>query len=207
MSQSDGKIKKKFTEILPGQIFGKLTVIKNVGYPSYVVSKINYYLCQCTCGKQKEIRRNHLLSGKSTTCGCGVRERNLKERGTISYTCLFNVCKQGALSRKLEFSLTKEEHKNIITKSCHYCGAEPKYWNVGKTKEGLIRSYRTPIDIERAAVYVNGVDRVDSKQGYTIENTVPCCFPCNTAKWESSRDDFIKHCRKIVAFQDAKKGK
>ena len=36
----------------------------------------------------------------------------------------------------------------------------------------------------------NGVDRIDSNQGYYWENCVPCCEKCNYAKHEMSVKEF-----------------
>lgn len=33
-----------------------------------------YFLCKCSCGSQKEVRQDHLLSGKTKSCGCLGRE-------------------------------------------------------------------------------------------------------------------------------------
>lgn len=45
--------------------FGHLFVLKQSKYGQHAK-----YLCVCDCGKQKEIRRDHLLSGATTSCGC-----------------------------------------------------------------------------------------------------------------------------------------
>ena len=39
-------------------------------------------------------------------------------------------------------------------------------------------------------ISVNGIDRLDSSKGYTIDNCVSCCSVCNTAKLEMDVDDF-----------------
>lgn len=51
-------------------------------------------MCQCDCGKQKEIQTSHFTSGASTSCGCQIgkinnlnNEKNLQER-----ECL--ICKK-----------------------------------------------------------------------------------------------------------------
>lgn len=47
---------------LLGQTFGRLTVLsKGTG---------RKYVCQCECGRKKEIRGDHLKSGHTTSCGC-----------------------------------------------------------------------------------------------------------------------------------------
>ncbi len=62
----------------------------------------------------------------------------------------------------IEFSLTVEQFEALLSKSCAYCGKDN----------------------------VNTIDRVDSKLGYTIDNSVPCCQHCNTMKWSYSLKQF-----------------
>lgn len=55
---------------LVGRIFGHLTVLKQAD--DYVSPKGRHWdrwLCQCDCGKQKEINASSLLRGISTSCG------------------------------------------------------------------------------------------------------------------------------------------
>lgn len=55
---------------LEGKKFGKWTVIKEV---PQAINKAHSrkWLCQCECGRRKEVLAGNLLSGKSTSCGCG----------------------------------------------------------------------------------------------------------------------------------------
>lgn len=46
--------------------FGKWTVLK---YDKTINDKA-YWICQCDCGNLKSVSANHLLSGKSCSCGC-----------------------------------------------------------------------------------------------------------------------------------------
>lgn len=57
--------------------FGRLHVI------SHRIRKNNqtYYLCECECGNQKEIRIDHLKSGAIQSCGCLQKETMRKIRG------------------------------------------------------------------------------------------------------------------------------
>lgn len=57
--------------------FGKLHVI------SHRIRKNNkiYYLCECECGTQKEIRVDHLKKGETQSCGCLQKEAMRKIRG------------------------------------------------------------------------------------------------------------------------------
>ena len=57
-----------------GQKFGRLTVIKY----DHSVGRRHYWLCKCECGKEKIIRRGHLLSGGTISCGCYNKEKSKK---------------------------------------------------------------------------------------------------------------------------------
>lgn len=57
--------------IAPGTVYGKLTVIKDLGIFKKIgtVRAHHYYLCKCECGREKEIFGSGLISGNSTSCG------------------------------------------------------------------------------------------------------------------------------------------
>lgn len=55
---------------LNGKHFGRLDVIAR----SEKVSRFSYWLCRCSCGKQKVIRGNLLVKGISQSCGCYASE-------------------------------------------------------------------------------------------------------------------------------------
>lgn len=81
----------------------------------------------------------------------------------------FVIYKTNARAKGREFLLSKEEFIEIICKPCSYCGIEKS----------------------------NGIDRVNSKVGYTLSNSVPCCWRCNIMKRELSVPDFLEHIQKI----------
>lgn len=89
--------------------------------------------------------------------------------------------KKMAKRKNHEFHLTKEEFGSLIFQNCFYCGSEPL--NIHHT-EGSATKY---IDIK-----YNGIDRVDSNKGYTMDNVVPCCKWCNMAKNDRTVDEFYK---------------
>lgn len=37
----------------------------------------------------------------------------------------------------------------------------------------------------------SGLDRVDSKRGYTLNNVVPACIICNRAKTDLTREEWV----------------
>ena len=67
-----------------------------------------------------------------------------------------------------EFHLNKDEFKSITSKDCFYCKSPP--------------NSKTRVCGTKGIYTYNGIDRIDNEQGYTIENSVPCCKFCNYAK-------------------------
>lgn len=66
---------------MEGRVFGLLTVVAEVK-----TSKSGkYYLCQCRCGQQKEVRGTALRSGHSKSCGC-QQMSGMRRKGRASYT-------------------------------------------------------------------------------------------------------------------------
>ncbi|MGG0718677.1 hypothetical protein ABE096_13930 [Robertmurraya massiliosenegalensis] len=64
---------------LTGNRFGRLLVIKRVEN----IDKGSRWLCKCDCGNEKVIRRTHLMSGNTKSCGCFSKEIS-SERGNKS---------------------------------------------------------------------------------------------------------------------------
>jgi len=46
----------------------------------------------------------------------------------------------------------------------------------------------------------NGIDRIDSSKGYTIDNCVSCCTECNYAKHEMSVDEYKSFIQRVYNF-------
>lgn len=88
------------------------------------------------------------------------------ERGTLRYkestSDPTNVAQKIKREAKHDFHLTDAQLLLLVLmNTCEYCGFH---------QEGVFL----------------GIDRVDSRKGYTVENCLPCCWRCNTAK--GSRD-------------------
>ena len=74
-----------------------------------------------------------------------------------------------ANKRGITFNLTVEEFEAITSQNCTYCGTNARI----------------------------GVDRTNSKEGYTIENAQPCCTMCNLMKFTHDSHVFINHIKRI----------
>ncbi len=178
---------------ITGKKFGRLTAIKRIGsYPNRTAT----WLCKCDCGTEKIVNGYHLRQGHTRSCGCLSKEvtGNLKRLslGLASMRASMRQYKKNATNRKLGYNLTENEFKEITQKDCHYCGAEPN--NISK-------------DYKRNGEYkYNGIDRIDNSKGYTIDNIVPCCRTCNSAKGTKTIQEFKSWVINIYSTTINKKG-
>lgn len=168
---------------LTGRKFGHLTAIKDVGVEANKGGS-HIWLCKCNCGKMTKVRAGHLMQNQITGCGC---RRRLPE-GEAALNCLIDRYKRNAKNRNIEFILSKDDFREITKQECAYCGTSPDCV-VRKDYNGFNGDY----------IY-NGIDRIDSKLGYTVENCVPCCARCNWMKNNIPKDDFIAHITKIYRY-------
>lgn len=167
---------------LEGKKFGRLVVVEFIGSRSYGSSTKPFYRCVCDCGQEIEAESQNLKSGNTKSCGCFSKEMksgansNLY-KGVGKLKAEYNRQISTAKKRDLEFTLTVEETKDLFDADCFYCGDAPT-----PDVRGLVR---------------NGIDRVDSSKGYTKENTVTCCGPCNVAKSDKSQVEFLNRISRI----------
>lgn len=184
------KRKEKYnSSIKIGEIFGELTVIsKEDSYKSTSkTGKVSFRLMwkvKCSCGNEfitsgTKLRRKDTVMCRS--CACKNRPQSERKYGNIEYA--FKKLILDRAKDKIEVSISKEEFYSLAKNPCHYCGAPPKP-----------RLYLTARDIE---LCINGLDRKDNSKGYSINNCVPCCKKCNTAKSTMSYDEFKLHIKRI----------
>lgn len=91
----------------------------------------------------------------------------------------YGIYKQNAKRRNIEFNLTFDEFNNITQQPCTYCG---------------------DFNGECDGVQYSGVDRIDSSEGYTHLNVIPCCEMCNKMKLDYDMLDWLKHIKKISNY-------
>lgn len=180
-------------EKLIGKKVGKLTIIKysHLQAKKNSLKQVSMFLCKCDCGNEKYIFGGDLTTKKVTSCGCKPSRHNSKI-GNAAFNVFYNGYKAKANNRGITFNLTKEEFKTITSLDCQYCGISP-----------IIRKLKI-VEKLNGKYPCNGIDRVDSGSGYTVENSVPCCSICNTMKMALSEKDFLSHIEKISAFQKNK---
>jgi len=87
--------------------------------------------------------------------------------------CSYLRYQDRALCKKFDFLLTPSDYENIVNGNCYICGKENDDF------------------------HTNGIDRIDSKKGYILENVKPCCGECNFMKLDYEYKDFISKLQEI----------
>jgi hypothetical protein len=161
---------------LVGQKFTKLTVISLAGR----FNGKTRWICQCDCGKQKEITSYCLKAGYTKSCGCLKSQKRSIKINFIKSEYPFNKLMYRYIKRSqnenIEFSLTTDEFKKLTKENCYFCKIEPK-----QVVKSTIDSY-----------LYNGIDRIDNSKGYTTTNVVTCCKDCNNKKGAITKEMIIK---------------
>lgn len=168
----------------------------------------NNWVVECTkCGRIQEQSIPNMKKHVKDTCYYCEHpnaQRNPKSNGGRKGVNLlpideriYNYYKSRIISdnnkgkKYKEWSLSEEDFRDIIHQPCHYCGSEPSIdnmWNNGASRKS-----------SDEIVSINGIDRIDSNKGYTIDNCVPCCTLCNRMKSDLSTEVFLTHVNKICA--------
>lgn len=163
-----------------------------------LVGKNKVWDCICKCGNKKRFWKFSAIT-RQKTCGCGIDSVGLLAKQSRSMKSRMNGYKNGAKKRNFEWLLSYEDFVKISTRPCFYCGSEPFKWDCMTNSPSLQKNSPNvnPKDYE---IRFTGIDRYDSKLGYTIQNSVPCCKNCNRAKSDLQFDDFKEHINKIYKW-------
>jgi len=172
---------------LIGRVFGRLTV-KRLSDNLLIGKnkKLTYWHCECICGKEVDVLATVLKDGTTISCGCYRLEAFNMPYGEANLNKILNGYERGARKRGLEFSLTREDFREITQQSCSYCGIEPLQHSQNKANTGLY-------------IY-NGIDRIDPLLGYRLDNIVTACKQCNTAKMIKTKEEFFNKI-KLIYFK------
>lgn len=164
--------------VLTGQKFGRLTVLDRNEEATSKFSRI-FYNCVCDCGKEKVCCGNNLKAGSIRSCGCLRNELNTlkhsKPREVVDSTVFYTRCVLGSKKRNMKLELDRQYFIDHLNDECFYCGDNSK---------------------------PHGYDRLDSSKGYTLTNTVTCCYICNRAKSDLSLLEFLSYLDRLSTFKE-----
>lgn len=147
-------------------------------------SSLKYYLIQCKkCGtifsRRGTVIENTLNAVQCSNCR---KQRFGKPLNVLEYK-MYCFYRSGARQRGIEWNLSEKEFKSLIKGNCYYCGEMPsRHQSV---------SYRNDYEL------VNGIDRIDSSEGYSKNNCVPCCNTCNLMKNTLPKEVFLNKVSQI----------
>lgn len=78
-----------------GKTFGRLVILKDLGFVQYEKQKYRIVIARCSCGKEKEFRFCRLHDGSVTSCGCihGISTHTLyNTHAAIKARCYNKKC-------------------------------------------------------------------------------------------------------------------
>lgn len=171
-------------KILNRQI-GNMVIISDI---PQIIGIRKRYLTKCLICNKESYRRLDHINGKNVPKYCKYckDKQSANPKEITPFNAIYNRYKANAKTRNLEFNLTKDQVLNIMLKECNYCGDLPLETLSSK------RNNRTNIPFLH-----NGLDRIDSKIGYTINNVVSCCGTCNLMKNKFNLNIFFDKVTKI----------
>ena len=186
-----------------GSKFGRLLVIEYLGKKEREKAPpVGRYRCTCDCGN--EVERNHscLTQRQTVSCGCWSGEKiSLRcRKEDTAFKDLWHSYRKGARERELQWELTLEQFRILTSSPCFYTGRIPAQEARSSALNKRIKQGKD--DLDRRWVYLyNGIDRLNSSKGYTIDNCVPCCKDVNTMKMALGKEDFIALCKEVVSYR------
>jgi hypothetical protein len=161
--------------------FGKLTVIKiskNRGNRGQI-----RYECVCDCGNSHEVSGESIRKGNVKSCGCYNLEKipynRIIDREYATWRQLYNSTiikrskKEGYVS-----DISLDDFIKLSKMKCYYCELEGSNF------------IKDRIESNNLVLNFNGLDRINSENGYYLDNVVTCCKYCNVSKNTMNQSDF-----------------
>lgn len=171
-----------------GQKLGHLTLVRLADRSD---TRRKMWECVCDCGETSITYDYNLKKGLSRSCGCKQKTHRALSGDEASFRERYRQYRSGAKNRGISFELSPLAFRQISQQKCFYCGAEPQPFY----------AYSVRIFVHPDPFICNGIDRKSNDLGYTLENSIPCCFRCNQMKSNMSFDAFIQSIKAIAAYQ------
>ncbi len=176
--------------------FGRLLIVNSIPEVTHFPSgrRRLRYECKCDCGATVLVKKQDLVTGHTSSCGCFRRECHQLPPGEAGFRWLYRTYKAGAKVRGIEFDLDEIFFRELTQQNCFYCGSAPQSIAPADRRDWT----------EHAKYIYNGIDRVDNAHGYSRYNCVSACTTCNVAKKEMTAHDFLAWISRVFNFQKGK---
>ena len=196
---------------LTGNKYGRITLLEFVGMRGTRA----IYTASCDCGKLLGPRLvgpiiyRHLHGLEIRGCGSIPKLRHGAKRKFAESTkrnafCHFVVAVKKQIEKGRECDAwTIDSWYKMCSEPCIKC-RKTDIKNIAKI--GGCRDGYTEEDINKYDLLLNGLDRADSKKGYTKENCRPCCWGCNKAKSNQTESEFYEMIIRIVKHRGLNAG-
>lgn len=181
--------------------FYKLLVLAYLGTDS---TQHTTWRCMCDCGTTCVVQGAKLTKNIVRSCGCQMRSKEMyamKKRHInplAGWQQYYNQYIQNNKKRGHLFELSLEQFIQLCSGNCFYCERPPvenkTYYN-HMTKKAKFKDI--PSDTKHRIIFTNGIDRIDSSQGYKLSNVRTCCRQCNKAKLDYPEKDFLDWVKQV----------
>jgi hypothetical protein len=134
-----------------------------------------------------------------------MAEANRKRRESIE--AHFKIYARSARLKKLQFTFSEEEFKELVVQSCYYCDTLDEKGFNGIDRMNNFTEKHLPSDRHSSVKFPkSGVKKTHEllePVGYIHDNSVSCCAMCNWLKGSLDSATFIKRVRHIHSFYNS----
>jgi hypothetical protein len=163
---------------ISGRRFGRWEVLR---FSHEKESRAKYWLCRCDCGTERAVNSSMLISGKTVSCGCFMRENNSR---------LSRLRTKHGMYKSSEYRIWQ-----LMKERCH-TPQNPAYPRYGGRGIHVCRRWRNSFENFYADMgprpKESQLDRIDNNEGYSKSN---CRWADHVTQQSNRRDN------RIISFQ------
>ena len=174
---------------LIGKRFGRLQAIKRTKVPK---KRCSYWECLCDCGEAIKVSRQHLISGRTKSCGCLRRENSKKIHTTHGMRKSLIYGKWSSMKSRCK---DKASHNKFcyFLRGIGYCNEWENFDNFYRDM-GVSFKEHVKVHGEKNTT----LERIDVNKGYDIEN---CKWATKEEQAENRQGNFWFICKNTKTGQ------
>lgn len=142
------------------------------------------YLVECPSCNSSNLKYGNTLKNIKIGCSPCYAKSLRRTDKKPAFSKYYSSLKANAKSRSIEVEISLDEFVKIASNNCYWCDLPPQPKNGFKEWQD--------------SVMISGIDRKDNSIGYTVQNSVPCCYDCNRAKSDLPIDLWMYWIARIV---------